>query len=281
MEERRGDPGAEAELAELALLGVARVGHVLAIDRLAGAKDLVEQCLADRLARAAGEDHLGADSRHRQHLRGSRLFEDDRHPVERDEAAQLADERLESLVEIERRVEGACAACRRLEDVRTAAQLVTEQFGLCDLRLRGRRLLPQPVDEPAHDHPGQGQQTPWEDDVVRLVAVGRIVESRLPPPFGEGEERRDRERHQQAAADPVADGRFDQQNEEELVEHVVAMKGIGALAGRHDCERTAEAREAQHRRDPADVGLEGLAVAGLLQRYVGEIDDAISTRCLS
>src|SRR6266496_4579866 len=61
VEERRGDPGAEAELAELALLGVARVGHVLAVDRLAGAKDLVEQRLAHRLARAAGVDHLGAD----------------------------------------------------------------------------------------------------------------------------------------------------------------------------------------------------------------------------
>ena len=151
-------------------------------------------------------------------MRGSRLFEDDRHPVERDEAAQLADERLESLVEIERRTEGTCAACRRLEDVGTAAQLVTEQFGLYDLRLRGRRLVAQPVDKPAHDHPGQGQQTPWEDDVVRLVALGRIVESRLTPPFGKGEERGDRERHQQPAADPVADGRFDQQNEEELVD---------------------------------------------------------------
>jgi hypothetical protein len=234
VEERRGDPGAEAELAELALLGVARLGHVLAVDRLASAKDLVEQRLAHGLARAAGEDHLCADSRHRQHLSGSRLFEDDRHPVERDEAAQLADERLESLVEIERRTEGTCAACRRLEDVGTAAQLVTEQFGLYDLRLRGRRLVAQPVDKPAHDHPGQGQQTPWEDDVVRLVAVGRIVESRLTPPFGEGEERGDRERHQQPAADPVADGRFDQQNEEELVDRRADLVLVDEDEGRDD-----------------------------------------------
>ena len=156
MEKRRGDPGAEAELAELALLGEARVGHVLAVDRLAAAKDLVEQCLAHRLARAAGEDHLGADSRHRHHVGGSRLFEDDRHPVERDEAAQLADERLERLVEIERGAEGTGAACRGLEDVGTAAQLVAEQLRLDDLRLGGHRLLAQPVDQPADDHPGQG-----------------------------------------------------------------------------------------------------------------------------
>src|SRR5439155_7127492 len=134
------------------------------------------------------------------------------------EAAQLADERLEGLVEIERRTAGAGASRRRLEHVGTAAQLVTEQLSLYDLCLRGRGLLAQPVDEPADDHPGQGEQTPWKDHMVRLVAVGRIVEPRLPPPLRQGEQRRDRERHQQPAADPVANGGLDEQDEEKLVD---------------------------------------------------------------
>jgi len=70
--------------------------------------------------------------------------------------------------------------------------------------------------------------------VVRLVAVGRIVESRLTPPFGEGEERRDREWHQQPAADPVADGRFDQQNEEELVDRRADLVLVDEDEGRDD-----------------------------------------------
>ena len=156
LQQRRRDPAAEPELPELALLGVAHVGHVLAVDRLAGGKDLGEQGLAHRLTRAPREDRLGTDSRHRQHLCGAPLFENDRHPVERDEAAQLADEPLERLVEIERGAEGTGAACRGLEDVGTAAQLVAEQLRLDDLRLEGHRLLAQPVDQPADDHPGQG-----------------------------------------------------------------------------------------------------------------------------
>jgi hypothetical protein len=54
--------------------------------------------------------------------------------------------------------------------------------------------------------------------VIGLVAVGWIVEPRLPPPFRQGEQWRDRERHQQPTTDAVADGGLDQQDEEELVD---------------------------------------------------------------
>ena len=41
---------------------------------------------------------LGPDARGRHHLRSHALLEHDRHPLERDESAQLSDELLERLV---------------------------------------------------------------------------------------------------------------------------------------------------------------------------------------
>ena len=70
--------------------------------------------------------------------------------------------------------------------------------------------------------------------MVGLVAVGRVVEPRLPPPFCDGEQRRDRERHQQPAADPVSDGRLDEQDEEELVDRRADLVLVQEDEGRDD-----------------------------------------------
>src|SRR5262245_8248320 len=55
---------------------------------------------------------------------------------------------------------------------------------------------------------------------------------------------------------------------------MMAMEGKGALAGRHDGQRAAEPAHAEQRPDPADARLEALAVSGVPERHVGEIDDA-------
>ena len=46
--------------------------------------------------------------------------------------------------------------------------------------------------------------------MVDLVAVRRVVEFGLAQPFGDCEQRRDRQRHQQPTADPVANGSLDE-----------------------------------------------------------------------
>ena len=81
--------------------------------------------------------------------------------------------------------------------------------------------------------------------MVDLVAVGRIVEPRLPPPFCEGEHRRDRERHQQPAADPVSDGRLDEQDEEELVDRRADLVLVEEDEGRDDHCVDNESEEAE------------------------------------
>src|SRR3984893_11011831 len=63
------------------------------------------------------------------------------------------------------------------------------------------------------------------------------------------------------------------EDEEHLVDHVVAMKRECALARRHDGEHAAKASRADHRRDARDLGGELLALAEILQRNVGNIDD--------
>ena len=71
--------------------------------------------------------------------RGVAFDEDDRRPLEGHEAAQLADERAERLVELERGAESARAAVRRLEDVDAVAELVAQPLRLCGARLGAAR----------------------------------------------------------------------------------------------------------------------------------------------
>jgi hypothetical protein len=111
----------KAELEELALFRVPGVAHVFPVSHLTRPEDLGEQRLAYRRARPAGEDVLRADARDSHHLRGPALFEDDRHPVERNEPAQLPDERLEGVVEVEGGAERAGAPGGGLEYVGAAA----------------------------------------------------------------------------------------------------------------------------------------------------------------
>src|SRR5436190_889054 len=64
------------------------------------------------------------------------------------------------------------------------------------------------------------------------------------------------------------------QDVEQLRPDMMAMERPGALARRHDRHGAAQRRQAEERAGAADPGLEALAVARLLQRHVGEVDDA-------
>jgi len=109
LQERRRDPAMQPQLDELPFLRVAGVVHVFSVRRLAASQDIGEQCVPDRPARAARQDDVRSESRDGHHLGRPRLLENDRHPVERDEAAQLPNEGFERLVEVERRTKRPCA----------------------------------------------------------------------------------------------------------------------------------------------------------------------------
>ena len=80
--------------------------------------------------------------------------------------------------------------------------------------------------------------------MVGLVPVRGIVELRLPPPFREGQHRRDRRGHQQATADPVANGGLDEQDDEELVYRRADLVLVDENEGRDDGCVDCEAEEA-------------------------------------
>src|SRR5687767_5479297 len=55
----------------------------------------------------------------------------------------------------------------------------------------------------------------------------------------------------------------------------MAMERPGALARRNDGQRTAQAPEPEQRPGAAEPGLKTLAVAAVLQRELGDVDDAL------
>ena len=111
----------------------------------------------DLVGRPAGDGH---------HVRDAAFGEDDRRPVERDQAAQLADEGAERLVEVERRRECPRAAAGRFEQVDAAGELIAQVLGLGGLCARDRGLPAQTSDQPADDHAGDQQEPERERDAV-------------------------------------------------------------------------------------------------------------------
>ena len=101
------------------------------------------------------------------HPRGAVVGEHDRRPVERDEAAQLADERGERLLDLERRAERAGAAIRGVEQIDPAAELVTEPFRLRSARSARRSVsCAEPVHEPADDRAHRELEPERDRDVI-------------------------------------------------------------------------------------------------------------------
>ena len=123
-QQRRHELAAQAECEELFVGGRVPLGEVAPHDDLA-VEHAFEQRALDRVAVPGREDVAGAAAGRRHRGRGVAFDEDDRRPLEGNEAAQLADEGSERLVELERRAESTRAAVRRLEDVDAMPELVT------------------------------------------------------------------------------------------------------------------------------------------------------------
>src|SRR5581483_2018325 len=128
-EERRDDLAAQAELGEELVLGELLLLEVLAHDDVAAAHTL-EHGAAHR-PRASGREELGRTAaRGRDRLRGVVLDEDDRGTVERNDGAELADERAEGRLDLERRAERTRAAVRGIEDLAALPELVAQPLSL-------------------------------------------------------------------------------------------------------------------------------------------------------
>src|SRR2546423_11771541 len=105
--------------------------------------------------------------------RATVLGKDDRHPLEGEEAAQLADERREGLVELEGRAERTGAPVRGLEDVDPPPERVAQPLRLRRPLLRNAALAPEPQHEPADDQRHDRLDTDLERDMVEAVSARR------------------------------------------------------------------------------------------------------------
>ena len=106
---------------------------------------LLEHRSLERPCTAGREDLVRAPAGGRHRRRRVPFDENDRCPLERDEATQLADEGAERRVELERRGERAGDAVRRLEDVGAPGELVAEPFRLGGARDHDLPLGREPV----------------------------------------------------------------------------------------------------------------------------------------
>ncbi len=123
-EQRRGEARAHPELEQLVLFRMETIGQIRAVDRPPAA-DRLEDRSRHGPGAARRKDVADALARHGEDLEPLALHQDDGDPVERNDSPHLADERVERLLEPERRGERASAAVGRLEDVHAPPEGVT------------------------------------------------------------------------------------------------------------------------------------------------------------
>ena len=165
-QERRDQLAAQAEVDELAVLRVRRVGEV------AGGRRPRRRARARAPSRGAGRrcpagrHVVRAAPGGRDRPRRVVLDEHDRRAVERHEPAHLADERAERLLDLERRPE---RARQRFAASSTSTRRPSASRRRSASAARSRaapRLDVEPADEPADDQPRQEQQAGREGDAV-------------------------------------------------------------------------------------------------------------------
>ena len=164
----------QAEREQLLLLRMLRLGEVAPVHGPAARHD-VEDRAGQRSRRAWWKYVVDTRARRRQHLETLALDQHDRDAVERHERAHLADERLESVLEYERRAECARAAVRRLEHVDAAAERVAQFLSLDSTFLRELRLARQAQHEPADDQAGDDLASRLKGHVVRVKGVAGVL----------------------------------------------------------------------------------------------------------
>ena len=119
----------QAEVEQHLVFRVLGIREIPPNDDFAG-EHAVEHRAAQWACGARREDLVRSAACRRHRAGGLTLDEDDRRSLERDEAAYLADEGAERLLDLERRSERAGAAVRRLEEVDAAAERIAQAFGL-------------------------------------------------------------------------------------------------------------------------------------------------------
>jgi hypothetical protein len=213
-EQRCGELAAEAQVGQRALLAVALLEEVLAHHELP-AEHFLEHRAGDGRARSGWIDRLLAAAGRGHHLRAPVLREDDRGALERDEPAQLADERAERLLDLERRAEGPRAAVRRLEHVDAPAELVAQPLRLHSPARPPDDLRPQVVGKPAHEHSDEKPDAAAEGEHLRReVRIGRADL----PELGQPEHAERCDAHADAAQHAEAQCRLENRDEDERPE---------------------------------------------------------------
>ena len=155
-------------------------------------RHVVKQRAGHGPPRARRKDRFDRGAGRRDHPRRAVVGQDDRRPVERDHAPQLANERGERLLDLERRPERPCAAIRGVEEIDPPAELVAEPFRFRRALVSDGRLLREPVHEPPDDR-ADGELEPERDRDGLEPEVGRreVVAS---PPLDSDEHRDLRDR---------------------------------------------------------------------------------------
>ena len=166
------------------------------------------------------------------------FYQHERNARERDEPAQLADERAERLVEVERRAERAGAAVRGVEQIRAPAELVAQRLRLVDARLCGERLLRETHHEPADEQRDQHLDTELERDVLDAVVAAKMGGAQALEP---GEDRRRRKRRTHASPQHEERRALDDDEVEHLAQRRPRLPGVQEAEGRGNREVECEA----------------------------------------
>ena len=145
---------------------------VAPVDRLVRAQQLLQQRSVDRAAPSRAASTSSAPAPAAAITWALRLLaEHDRDPVEREQAAHLADERVEGLLELERRAERPGAAVGGLERSARRPSWSRSRSASPPASSATSRLADQAAHEPADDQAHQHLDPELEGDVVDVVAA--------------------------------------------------------------------------------------------------------------
>ncbi len=181
----------------------------------------------------------------RHHRRVTVLEQQDRRPLEGDEASQLGDEGAERLVELEGRAERPSAAIGRFEQVDAPTELVPEALGLLGTIPRERCLLALHLDEPADDDPEHGADGDPKHDRFRLDLEPELARA---PYLGEGEDRDPDQRGDESPHEAVEERRLEDDQEEQRPERLARLERVDEDQGGR--EQQVEG-DPGHRDDPS------------------------------
>src|SRR5207249_4677284 len=156
--------------------------------------------------RTGREDRVRAAAGNRHDFGAAALNQHDRHAIELDETAQLADERAEGEIDVEGGGERTSAPVRGFEKIDPTAELIPQVFRAACSRLGKGRLVTQSLDEPADNQPCDQQDSERKRHTVEDEAWA--PELMPAPPLDADEKREDCEGDSRRAQQPVTQRSF-------------------------------------------------------------------------